>query len=300
MLGLIYFITVNNLRSYFGRKDLLFYFIGLLSLLFLLFKGLYPQIEKYPVWFLAFVIEIFRIHQRRKDFFIIRRLYFSILFCEYIIYSIPILILYAISDQWEYILILLFFILTIILLPRYRGNVVKYPFFVFSPFWTIFFRKNKLFLLYPISVFLIIKGFTINNIGLVYFSLALFFFGVYNILTQRELKYHICISVYKGEKYLLKQLKNTLANSIIVFSPLIMLIMFYDIVQIWIFFPILFLLLEVNLIKYAFFENDIHQVLVFIFCLVLFPFLLPLVAFPYLYYLSVKNIKLFQDVKTGY
>lgn len=297
MLKIIYYITINNLRSFFGR-DLFIYFLGLLGIMFLVIKGLYGQVEKHPEWFLVFTFEILRIHQKRKDLPLLKKKYFSILFSEYVFYSIPILFLYIVSSQWIYCLTILFLIISIIFLPKFKIKVIKYPFAFFLPFQTTVFRKNRLYVLYPISIFLIIKGFTVGNIGLVYLSILLIFLCIFNVLSQRELKHHICISVHKGEHYISRQLQNTLTNCIIAFFPLAIFILYFDAVQIWVFIPVFILLLEINLIKYAFFDDLIKQTIALIFCLVLIPYLIPILAFPYLYYLSIKKINLIQDVKT--
>lgn len=299
MLKINYYITLNNLRSFFGR-DLFIYFLGLLGVMFLITKGLYDQAEKYPEWFLVFAFEILRIHQKRKDLSLIKNKYFSILFFEYTLYSIPVLILYVLSSQWIYFLGFLFLIITIIFLPKFRIKAIQYPFVFFLPFWTIAFRKNRLYVLYPISIFLNIKGFTVGNIGLVYLSLLLIFLGIFNVLSKSELKHHISISVHRGEHYLSKQLRNTLINCVIAFSPLAIFILYFDAVQIWLLIPILIVLLEINLIKYAFFDDLIIQTLAYMLCLVSIQHLIPLIAFPYLYYLSIKKINLIQDVKTAH
>jgi len=92
MIQLLYLHSLHSLRKTFGNRDLVYYFVGLLLVLMVFTKSLYPYVLKHPQWFLFFSLQILQIHFIRKDQGLLKlagTFGKGFRFLEYSFYSLP-------------------------------------------------------------------------------------------------------------------------------------------------------------------------------------------------------------------
>jgi hypothetical protein len=114
---------------------------------------------------------------------------------------------------------------------------------------------------------------------------------------KREFVEHIKNSGYKAEKYIYKQFKTSLINTLFIMLPLMLTLV---VLQKWdfaLYTLLIFIFPLVNIVyKYAYFYNVfLHQ----LFVMLSFGFIylaVPFILFPFLLHKSIKNVKLIQNV----
>ena len=167
---------------------------------------------------------------------------------------------------------------------------------MFDVFWTISFRKYKLFLLIPVLGFLVYMGFKYQNSNLQYFVLLASGIILCIPSNEREKLHFIKSSSFIGKNYLLQQIKTTIYNSIFVLIPIAIV---YAVLQEYdkiIFIPLLLILPIVNLLfKYVFFDRIVVHNIAFVFFVGNLMFGFPLLFIPILYFKSIKNLKIIQN-----
>lgn len=294
---LIYFLFLNNLRSFFGSSDLIYYLSGFSILIFVLIVILFPYIQNHPYVFLFFGLEIYRIHGKRKDSTFLLQVgtaRFLVLILEYTLYSFPLLAMYIVSSQWIPSLILFAIIVLISISPKLKTGYLRYPFNLFVPFWRGMFRQYHFWGVYPFGLFLTYKGFAIDNLGLIMVAFVFFNALSLSIVFQRVPKFNIGSSGYLGEDFLQKEIQTTCFNYTIYFSPLLLMILYWDYSQLWLFLASLVMGFSAILIKYSFYDYSFQQSVVFLLFLIFSPFLISFLMLPYFYKRSVQQIKFFQ------
>lgn len=298
MIQIIQTLLVIRLRKFLPPMDKLALILFLCGYLFLF----YCMNEKFNLlrdYSLLFSLDIFFYHSNRKDIELLKqnRKWKLILFTEYFIYSLPYLVLLILNKEYLFTLIYLILILIYINVPQLNGKINKYPFRLFDPFWHICWRRNKLILFLPISVFLVFAGDLYNNENLIIAS-----FFVASIFTslpsfQREAIESIKGTAYYGKDYIHKQFKTAIINSLIVGTPLIMALSLFQKWGLLCFIPLIFIIPLINIIfKYSYFNNKFLHQLMFAVFLSAVPLGISLIAIPFLYLKSVKTIKTIQHV----
>nr|WP_315252329.1 hypothetical protein [uncultured Flavobacterium sp.] len=292
---LLTLITVR-LRKILPKDD---YFAYLLFFIFYtviayFFSSVYFKFSKY---ILLFSLEILLYHSNRRDLELLklRKNYLLIIFIEYLLYSLPTLFIILINEDFINLLLFLVLLAFYTIIPKCRFKIIKFPFKFFDPFWTISFRKNKLYLYIPIIIFISIMGNKSNNSNLNYFSIL-----VISIISsipsfQRESLDQIKVSSYLGNLYLKKHTSIVVYNSIFLIIPLIVLIVFYRNWELIYFLPAIVVLPVINILfKYTFFDNAFLHIVFFALFLGNIQYGIPLVLIPFLYHYGVKKIKIIQ------
>lgn len=286
------FLSYIHWRKFFRKGD--FFTIGVLLFVFVFcLVGIYQTYEKNNYFLFAFLLSPVAHHFSRNDFALLEhfRHWRKIIFLEYFINILPVLLIFCIKQDILYAILCLFGVILLVFLPR-KSIKIPYPFDVFDPFWVISFRKYKLALLYPTFVFLLIMGKRYENE-----NLALFTFVLTAILGaipyfEREFLAHLLVCKFKGRKYLERQFLCGVKNFSVLFLPLFALswLLFSWKVAFLGLFSYLFLALAL-VSKYAFFQNPLRQSFVFVLMIAGYSFGLPLLCLPFLYYRAVKMLE---------
>jgi hypothetical protein len=297
MLKILKHLILIRFRKIFAKDD--FFAIGLL--LFAI-TGLcyFLQINyaKFANYLTIFIIQIVVLQTDRKDIELLKlnKNFRIILFLEYLILSLPILILLLINKKWLLMIGYLFSIFTITFITKSSIKAIKYPFKMFDVFWTISFRKYKLFLLIPVLGFVIYMGFKYQNPNLQYFVLLASGIILCVPTNEREKMHFIKASSFIGKKYLLKEIKTICYNSMFVLIPIAILFAVLQEFQILFIIPLLLLFPIVNLLfKYVFFDRIIVHNIAFLFFLGNLIYGFPLLFIPILYFKAIKNLKIIQN-----
>ncbi|OXG01558.1 hypothetical protein BC749_10490 [Flavobacterium araucananum] len=299
MINVVQTLLLIRLRKFLPPKDKLALVIFLFAYL-LFFFCLNEKFQVIRNYSLLFSLDIFFYHINRKDIELLKlnRKWKLILFGEYFVYSSFYLALFFINK--EYLLALIYLALTvtyIIIAPEFYGKIIKYPFRLFDPFWHMCWRRNKLILFLPITIFLVVVGDLYHNKNLI--RASFFVASLFSALPsfQREGYESIKISHYCGKDYLYKQFKTAIVNSLIITIPLIIVLCLF---QEWVFLcftPLIFTIPILNIIfKYSFFNNQFKHQLMFTLFLSMLPLGISVIAIPFLYLKSIKTIKVIQHV----
>ena len=296
MLKILLTLITVRLRKILPKDD---YFAYLLFFIFYtviayFFSSIYFKFSKY---ILLFSIEILLYHSNRRDLELLklRKNYLLIIFIEYLLYSLPTLFIILINEDFINLSLFLVLLAFYTIIPKCSFKIIKFPFKFFDPFWTISFRKNKLYLYIPIVIFISIMGNKSNNSNLNYFSIL-----VISIISsipsfQRESLDQIKVSSYLGNLYLKKHMSIVVYNSIFLIIPLIVLIIFYRNWELIYFLPAIVVLPVINILfKYTFFDNAFLHIVFFALFLGNIQYGIPLVLIPFLYHYGVKKIKIIQ------
>jgi hypothetical protein len=299
MIKILTYLLLIRFRKILPKDD--YFAIGLFlvfyaSVVYFL-NRLFP---KYYYYFPLTVLEILLYHANRKDIELLKlyKNFKSLLFIEYIIYSLPFLLVYVVNYKFEYIAIHAIVIMVLLNFKQPKSRIIKYPLQLFDPFWHISFRKDKLLLLVPLVIFLNIIGATYNNENL---NIAtLFIVSIIGCLPtlQREELVHIKISFFESKKYLVKQIKTIIYNVSILCIPLIICLLALQKWNLLLFLPLVWTLPVISLLfKYSFFTNKLlHQILLALF-LTTIQFGIPILILPYLFHKSIKTINKIQNVR---
>ena len=297
MIKILKYLILIRFRKIFAKDD--FFAIGLLltsiAVLCYFFQINYHQKADY----LMFIIfQIIGLHIDRKDvsFLKLNPNFRIILFLEYTILSLPILILLLLNSKWIYIFGYLISIFAITFINKTSSKAVKYPFKMFDVFWTISFRKYKLLLLIPVLGFVVYMGSKYQNPNLQYFVLLASGIILCIPSNEREKLHFIKASAFIGKNYLLQQVKTTCFNSMFVLIPIAIVFAVLQEFDKIIFVPLLLLLPIVNLLfKYVFFDRIVVHNIAFVFFIGNLMFGFPLLFIPILYFKSIKNLKIIQN-----
>ncbi|MCW2117798.1 hypothetical protein [Flavobacterium sp. 7A] len=124
-----------RLRKFLPPKDktAIVLFIGLYFSLAYLLNSKYEMLQNY---IFLFAIEIFTYHTNRTDLELLQlnKKYRSILFIEYLCYSLPFLLILVLHLNYIQLSLYLIMIAAAIYTPRAQTKKIKYPFRLFDPF----------------------------------------------------------------------------------------------------------------------------------------------------------------------
>ncbi|MBP1222023.1 hypothetical protein [Flavobacterium sp. 1355] len=298
MIKIIQTLVLVRLRKFLPPKDNL----ALMLFLCVYLVCFFYLNEKFQVlrnYFLLFSLDIFFYHVNRKDIDLLKlnSKWASILFGEYFVYSSPYVALLILNKEYLFAVIFLVLIAIYIIVPQFNSTIIKYPFRLFDPFWHICWRRNKLILFLPVTIFLVIVGDLYKNENLIIASF--FVASIFTVLPsfQREFYESIKMSGYSGKDYLNRQFNTVILNSLLIVIPLIITLLLFQKWELLLFTPLIFVIPLLSILfKYSFFNNQFLHQLMFAVFLTLSPLGIPLIAIPFLYLKSIKNIKAIQYV----
>ncbi len=297
MLKILKYLILIRFRKIFAKDD--FFAIGLLMFaIAILSYFFHANYSKYTNYLGLFILQTFAIQIDRKDFDFLKlnNSFRFILFLEYVILNFPILILLILNLKIFNVLGYLFLIFLVTFINKSTSKVFRYPFKMFDVFWTISFRKYKLFLLIPVLGFVIYMSQKYQNPNLQYFVLLALGIILCVPSNEREKVHFIKASSFIGKDYLWQQIKTILYNSMFVLFPIAIIFLVLQEFQIIIFMPLLLILPIVNLLfKYVFFDRIIVHNIAFLFFLGNLMYGFPLLFIPILYFKSIKNLKIIQN-----
>jgi hypothetical protein len=298
MLKILITLIIIRLRKLVSKDDYLAY--GIILAIHLVGLGYISNIlyQKNPYYILFLSLEILGYHSNRNDLELLklRKDYFFILFCEYLLYSLSVIIVILTKKDFLHLIAYLSLIIFFILLPGFKSKIIKFPFRFFDSFWTISFRKDKLYLFIPIVIFISVMGYKSNNTNLNFFCLIATSFICSIPYFNRESLDQIKISHYIGSSYLKKHIITAVYNSLFLTIPLLGTLLFFKNWGFLYFLPAIFLLPVTNILfKYAFFDNRFISGLFFILFLANISSGIPLLLLPFLYHYALKKIKSIQN-----
>jgi hypothetical protein len=297
MIALLTYLIRIRFRKLFGKEDYLAISLLLTGIAVLLYFT-NKNYSHYANFSLLFLIEIARIHSDRKDIELLKLSshFNTILFLEYSVYSLPIIVLLLINQKFIAVVFLFLFLFLISRIPKINQKPLRYPFKMFDPFWVVSFRKSKLVLFFPFIFLFGYMGFKYNNENL-YYAVLVFFAVIACIPSfEREELIHIKASFYIGKNYLFQQFKAICYNFIYLG---ILLVILFAVLQQWfliVFIPIVLFFPMLNLLfKYAFFERKIVHSIFFTLFLGNLIYGFPLLLIPFLYFKAIKNLNKIQN-----
>lgn len=296
MLKNLKYLIIIRFRKLFAKDDFLAIGLFLLATVVLCYF-FQVRYSHYANYLLFFALQILTIHINREDleFLKLSPKYKLILVLEYAVLSCPVLILLLLNLKISALLVYLIAVFAITFVNKSTSKTIKDPFKMFDPFWVITFRKNKLFLLLPVLLFIAYMGFKHQNPNLYYAVLLVAGIILCAPANEREKISFIKASTYIGRDYIFKQIKTILYNSIFILLPIAIVFLALQQFQILLFIPLLLILPIVNMLfKYVFFERKIIHNLFFALFLGNLMFGYPLVFIPYLYKKAILNLKIMQ------
>lgn len=302
MIKILKYLILIRFRKLLPKDDYLA--IGLLLFFYAVaFYFLNKLFSQYPYLFLFSSLELVVYHQNRKDLELLKfsKNYRLLLFTEYLLYSFPFLLIYAINNRFDILLIHFAILILLLSIPKQDYRIIKYPFKLFDPFWHICFRKNKLILFIPLIVFLNIIGNEYDNENLNISTLLIAaIIGCFPSFKREELIY-LKTSSFDSKKYLLKQIKVVLSNTLLISSVLIVCFIVFKKWDLFFFIPFVFLFPVISILfKYSFFNNPLLQQIFFAFFIGTAQVGLPFLILPFLYYKSIKTINSLKNVRDSY
>lgn len=302
MIKILKYLILIRFRKILPKDDylaisllLLFYVVA-----FYFLNKLFPQ---YPYLFLFSSLELVLYHQNRQDLDLLKfsKIYKLLLFTEYLIYSLPYLLIYSINDRFDIFIIHLSVLILLLLIPKQDYRIIKYPFKLFDPFWHICFRKNKLIIFIPLIVFLNIIGNEYHNENLN--ISALLIVAIISCLPsfKREELIYLKTNPFDSKKYLFKQIQVVISNTFILSSALIVCFIVFQKWNLLLFISFVFVFPVISILfKYSFFNNPLLQQIFFAFFIGTAQVGLPFLILPFLYYKSIKTINSLKNVRDSY
>lgn len=292
-MKIIKILFLIRLRRLIAKDDFLAMFLIITAFLLIPFflNGIFDKVKNY---IFLIVLEVLIYHRNRKDLELLKlnKKHKIILFAEYLIYTMPYVILFFINKEYLFGFTFVFLLLLLVNLPKITTSKIKYPFGLFDPFWHISFRKNKLILVIPIIAFLFIMGEKSGNENLKIASFILT--GVIATFPSfsRESIEHIKSSFYLSKNYLKQQIIANLKNTLLISLPVLLCIIFFSNWNLLLFVPFLFVLPALNILfKYSFFGNTFMHQIAFAASIGTIYFGTPFIIAPFLYKKSLTFIK---------
>ncbi len=297
MLKILKYLITIRFRKIFAKDD--FFAICLLVFVITVSSYFFNLNYNKNINYLGFLILIIigiQIDRKDIEFIKLNKNYRIILFLEYCILSLPVLILLALNNKLIYLIVFLISLFAITFLRSISSKVIKYPFKMFDVFWTISFRKYNLLLLIPVLALVVFMGYKYQNPNLQY-AVLLILGAILCIPTSEREKIHfIKASSFIGKDYLWQQIKTILYNSIFVLIPIALVFLVLQEFKMLFFIPLLLLFPIVNLLfKYVFFDRIIVHNIFFATFLGFLIYGFPLLFIPILYFKAIKNLKIIQN-----
>lgn len=291
MLKIVFYLVYIFWRKYFVKGDYLALSLIFIGLSFSL-AGIYKNYADYYFLLFLFPLGMLFHHWGRNDFPLLKthRHWRGLIFGEYVINNVPILLIFSVKQDFLWAVLTVLFLGFCACLPQ-KSFKMAYPFSVFDPLWHTAFRKYKLILGLPVSLFLVAIAKAYNNENIAVFAL------IFNALLccvpyfEREHQAHIGISFFKGKAYLHQHIRVSFQNYLWVsLLPILLATVLFS----WelLVYGLLFygIVLVSLLTKYAFFENPVSQSIVFVLIASGFTYGIPFLALPVLYIQALKKI----------
>ncbi|SFB12388.1 hypothetical protein SAMN05660845_1748 [Flavobacterium swingsii] len=297
MLKILKYLITIRFRKLFAKDDNLAIalFVLAIAVSMYLFQVKLHQFINYAMLFLLQILSL-QINRKDIELLSLNTNFRLILFFEYTILSLPILILLILNFKWICFLGFLISIFALTFINKSTAKAFRYPFKMFDPFWTISFRKYKLFLVIPVLGFLAYMGFKNQNPNLYYAALLVVGVILCVSSSEREKLHFVKASSFIGKDYLRQQIKTIAYNSAFVLIPISIVFLILKQFQILFFIPLLLFFPIINLLfKYTFFERKIVHNIFFALFVGNMIYGFPLLFIPLLYIKSVKNLKIIQN-----
>lgn len=285
-------------RKFFVKGD----YLALSVILLLSFYGTYAIFNNYVEykWFaFLFLLPMLQHHLSRKDLNLLQNYatFFKLLMvAEYLLSTLYVSFLFLFKLDFTLLTIYVTSCVAIAFLPQ-KTLRFQLPFNIIDPFWSITFRKYKLLFGVLSAILLMVLGYEYQNENLSLSGLGLVSFLATIPSFEREYKAYIVFSNNLANKYLQKQIVSNLLNFLMIFTPVLLLYLyFYPMQFIFLSYPFLFFILPFSgiLTKYAFFDDTVTQSLVLMVIIIGSFYGFSLLLLPLLYIKSVKTIKKIQ------
>lgn len=293
MIKIAFYLVYIQWRKFFVRGDY-FSFGILLVALFLSLYAIYQHYTDYYLLLFLFPTSTLFQHFGRSDFSLLkgRDNFRAIIFLEYLISNLPVLLLFSYKEDFLYAIFCLIFLAILIFLPQ-KSPKIKYPFVLFDPFWHVSFRKYKLILFVILALLFVFIGKVYENFNLSLFGILLIaFIGIFPYF-EREFKIHINTSAYSSKLYLHKQILTGYINFLLILAPtVIFFLVSYKFEISWWILPICFLPLLGVLSRYAYFESILSQTIICIFSIATLQYGLVFFVLPFLYFRALSQLKI--------
>ncbi|WP_430614426.1 hypothetical protein [Flavobacterium sp. JP2137] len=292
--NLMYLATVR-FRKIFSKGDYMAMGLTLLAYALVAYV-IFTNFEALKYYCVVFVLEVVLYHWNRTDMELLKlkRGYKGLLFLEYGFYTLPIYAVLLLKGEWLAALAVAVFIFGLISLPKRSFKTLRSPFRMTDPFWTMSFRKYKLFFALPFCVGGIYLAKRYENEQLI--------LGVLLLITllgcipsfQREREEEVKRSVGDAKSYLRIQVYTQVIHIGFFLIPLALTLLLFSFWS-WLYLlllPLCAVVLNV-ILKYVFFHNPLLQQLfwVFFISLSMTTFGLPLIALPFLYQKAINNLR---------
>jgi len=300
MIKILKYLLLIRFRKILSKDDsfaILFIIIAYVLSALLVYNN-YEYFKNY-IFLLFFDIALYHINRTDVEFLKLDKNYKSILFLEYLIYSFPFYIALLFQEQFLIIISFLGFKLLLLLLPKINFKIIPYPFQIFNAYWHISFRKYRLIYAFPLIIGLIYLAIEYNNENIIFFSFIALTVISCTPSFERERLEEIKRNPCDSEKYLLKQIENSIINTFYIVIPLVLVLVFLSKWGMLIFLILIFIVPLISLLlKYAYFHNSFLQQIVFVFFIGLSFALygVPLLSIPFFYKKAIKNLKIIKNV----
>lgn|SRR5690554_515254 len=287
----VYKLITFRIKNFIGDSSIVTLFLVFFSYILLGLISYQVYVVKSVFFYLFFADSVFY-HINRKDIKLLRfsnkhKLY---LFCEYLLYSTPFLLILLFEKKITHILAILLAYFTLIYIPRIEIKYLKYPFNLITPHWVTLFRRYKIIFVLVIFMFLCVMGYLHNNYNIFIFVLISISFICCLPSFERERVIEIKYSELNSEEYLNKQIASGLKNILCVISPFFLFISIITLDVNFVLYSIISILIpSVNiLLKYYFFKSILNQQLYMIFAIIFFG--IPFLLVPLMYKKTILNI----------
>lgn len=294
LLKIAFYLTYVFWRKFFVKGDFLALSLILIGLLISLTAIYKTYTENYYLLFFCLLGTVFH-HFGRKDFSLLKNnhQWRFIILLEYGISNLPIMLIFILKRDFISAMLYTSFLIFFSFIPQ-KTQKFPLPFRLFDPLWHNIFRKYKLIFSIPIALFFVIIAKIYHNENVAIFGILVTALAASMPYFDREHQAHIAISFFRGRKYLHKQMQVGLLNYVFLSLPIWIFIAVFH----WklTFYVVLFFSIPLlgMLTKYVFFNNQLSQSIIFIFLLSGFFYGLPILAYPFLYYISIKKINKMQ------
>lgn len=291
---LLFYFMIIRFRKLFSKGDsvaVVLMVLAYIAMAVVLFYN-YKQLRFYSA---VFLLECMIYHWNRKDIELLKlkRSYKILLLAEYLLWIFPFVIVWILKSEWVALSILPVFIYGFISLPKWRFTVLKYPFRLVEPFWTIVFRKYKLLFFLPCTVLIGYLAIQYKNDNL-FLGLILLLSVISSIPSfEKEREEEIKRMQMDASGYLRQQWRVNAINAFYLVIPVVVILIVFQKWNLLSFAVLPIITAIVNVIlRYVFFKNTLLQQLFFVFyiglCITYYG--IPLLAFPLLYKRAINEI----------
>lgn len=296
MNKIVFYLFLIRFRKILSKDDYLamFFILVVYVLIAILVYYNYQYFKNY-IFLLFLDIALYHVNRTDVEFLKLDKNYKLILFLEYVIYSLPFYIALLLKKQFVIVLSFLLCKMILLLLPKINFKIILYPFQIFNAYWHISFRKYRFVYIFPLIIGLIYLSIEYNNENIIFFSFIVLTLISCTPSFERERLDEIKRNPFDSEKYLLKQIGNSIINTFYLVIPVVLVLIFLSKWEMLFSLSIIFIVPLINLLlKYVYFHNSFLQQIVFVFFIGLSfaLYAVPLLSIPFLYKKAIKNLKM--------